>query len=81
MSEHIKPVKVTISDPETGAILEEKTISNDYIVVTAGRRYIKHVQVMGKTHTLSIAMDRALAGTDVPQPPQLTRDHAGGETT
>lgn len=51
------PVKVTVSDPETGAILEEKIVSNDYIIITNGRRYVKSVQTIGKTHMIAVAWD------------------------
>lgn len=52
------PVKVTISDPATGKVLEEKIVDNDYVIITAGRRYIKSVQVMGKTHMLAVAWNK-----------------------
>ena len=54
---HAKPVKVTISDPETGAVLEESILKDDYAIITAGRRYVKHIQIMGKTHMLAVALD------------------------
>lgn len=60
MSEQ-KPVKVTISDPETGAIMEEKIVANDYLVICTGRRYVKHLQVMGRTHMLAIAWQKDAA--------------------
>ena len=58
MSEHPKPIKVTISDPDTGAIIEEKIVANDYMIICAGNRYVKNVQVMGRTHMLAVAVDR-----------------------
>lgn len=54
--EHKGPVKVTISDPDTGKVLEEKVISNDYVLVTAGNRYLKSMQIMGRTHMLAVAV-------------------------
>jgi hypothetical protein len=51
-----KPIKVTISDPETGQILEEKFVANDYMIVCAGNRYLKSVQIMGRTHMLVVAV-------------------------
>ncbi len=57
MDDERKPVKVTVSDPETGAVLEEKTISNDYILIVAGNRYVKSIQKMGKTHMIAIAVE------------------------
>ena len=54
--EHTGPIKVTISDPDTGKVLEETVIRNDYLLVTAGNRYLKHIQIMGKTHMLAVAV-------------------------
>jgi hypothetical protein len=42
-----EPVKVTISNPLTGAVLEEKIVSNDYMLITAGTCFLKAVQVWG----------------------------------
>jgi hypothetical protein len=61
--EYEKPVRVTISDPETGAELESCIVKNDYVLITAGNRYLKHAQIMGKTHVVSIAV-RQPAQTD-----------------
>lgn len=52
-----KPVKVTVSDPETGEVLEERTVDNDYFLLCAGRRYVKNIQCMGRTHMIAIAYD------------------------
>lgn len=51
-----KPVKVTISDPDTGEVFEELIVGNDYLLVTVGNRYVKHIQVWGQTHTISVAV-------------------------
>lgn len=51
-------IKVTVTDPETGEVLQEKTIQNDYIVICAGNRYIKSHQLMGTTHMLAIAREK-----------------------
>lgn len=59
---HVGPVKVTVSDPETGKVLEEKVVANNYVIVTAGNRYVKHIQMMGKTHMVAIAVAK-----DAPQ--------------
>ena len=56
MADFPKSIKVTISDPNTGNTLEEKIISNDYVVVTAGNRYIKSINIMGKTHMIAVAV-------------------------
>lgn len=38
------PIKVTISDPETGAVLDEATVSDDYLVITAGDHRLAHTR-------------------------------------
>ena len=53
-----KPVKVTISDPESGDVLEERVVANDYCLITAGNRYVKSVQIMGKTHMIAVAVEK-----------------------
>lgn len=54
MSEHEKPVKVTVSDPETGTILQEKIIANDYCLITAGNVHVKSIQRMGQTDMIAV---------------------------
>ena len=51
-----KPVRVVVSDPETGAVLNDVVVSNDYCIITAGNRYVKSMQIMGRTHMLAIAV-------------------------
>lgn len=58
MSQYQKPIRVTISDPETGAVLKEKTVANDYVLITAGNRYVKSIQIMGRTHMVAIAVEK-----------------------
>lgn len=36
------PIKVTVTDPETGEVLGERTIENDYMVICAGRKFLAH---------------------------------------
>lgn len=62
MTKHIEearnttgPVRVTISDPETGNVFEEKIVSNDYVIICNGRRYVKSIQLVGKTHMIAVA--------------------------
>lgn len=45
-----------ISDPETGEVLAEQIVVNDYCIVCTGRRYVKSTQMMGQTHMLAIAV-------------------------
>lgn len=40
----MEPVKVTISDPAAGEVLEEHVIKNDFVVICAGNRYVDGVQ-------------------------------------
>jgi hypothetical protein len=51
-----RAIKVTVSDPATGEVLGEKVISNDYVLVCAGNRYLKNLHVMGRTHMLAVAV-------------------------
>lgn len=43
MSADTGPVKVTVTDPETGEVLAEQVVENDYVLVCAGNRYAAHV--------------------------------------
>lgn len=54
-----RPVKVTVSDSDTGEVLQEKVITNDYVLVTAGDRYVKSLQILGRTHMVAIAVAKA----------------------
>ena len=56
---NFNPIKVTISDAVTGEVLEEKTLANDYAIITAGSRYVKSIQIMGRTHMLAVAVDKS----------------------
>lgn len=62
MSEHHrwKSVQVTVSDPETGTVLEQRIVDNDYCLITTGNRYVKSLQIMGKpsraTHMIAVAI-------------------------
>lgn len=50
-----KPVKVTVSDPDTGEMLEEIVLTNDYTVVCAGSCEVTYTQVHANgTHMLTI---------------------------
>jgi hypothetical protein len=52
-------VKVTVSDPDTGEVLEERVVVNDYVLLTVGNRYLKSMQIMGRTHMLAVAVHDA----------------------
>lgn len=51
-------IKVTVTDPATGQVLQEKIITNDYVVICAGNRYVKNLQVMGSTHMIAVAKEK-----------------------
>lgn len=53
-----KPVKVTVSDPETGAVFEEKIVDNNYVIVCAGNRYIDGINITGSTHCIYIKREK-----------------------
>lgn len=58
MNDNNGPIKVTVADVSTGKVLEEYVINNDYVVITHGRRYVKSVQQMGRTHMLAVAWNK-----------------------
>lgn len=58
MIQNPKSVKVTVTDPESGEVLQERVVSNDYVLIVAGNRYLKSHQIMGSTHMLAVAVDR-----------------------
>jgi hypothetical protein len=33
-------------------------VANDYVLITTGNRYVKSVQVMGRTHMIAVAVER-----------------------
>lgn len=49
------PIKVTVSDPESGEVLESRVIVNDYLVLCAGDRYVSGVNAHGNgTHVVTV---------------------------
>ena len=38
-----EPIKVTVSDPDTGEVLAESVVENDYAVICAGNHYVDGV--------------------------------------
>jgi hypothetical protein len=65
---YTKPVKVTVSDPETGEELESRIVANDYCLITTGRRYVKSLQIMGRTHMIAVAYDKTPPAEQEPRP-------------
>ena len=48
-------VKVTVSDPDSGEVLGERVIRNDYMLVCAGTRYLANTQSHANgTHVLTV---------------------------
>ncbi len=41
--EYEGPVKVTVTRPDTGEVLEEKLLNNDFAILTHGDRYLAEV--------------------------------------
>lgn len=55
MSEDNKPVKVTVTDPDTGEVLGEVVVENDYVLICAGNRYLDSTQAhVNDTHVLTV---------------------------
>lgn len=49
------PVKVTVTDPDTGEVLGEQIVDDDYVVVCAGRCTLDQTFVhVNGTHQLTI---------------------------
>lgn len=51
----LKGLKVTVTDVETGTLVDERVILDDYFLLCHGTRYLKSSQVWGSTHQLNIA--------------------------
>lgn len=48
-------IKVTVSDPESGEVLGEQTIQDDYVIITAGSCYVAHTNAHANgTHVLTL---------------------------
>jgi hypothetical protein len=48
-------VKVTVSDPETGEVLGEQVIDNNYVLVVAGTCHLAHTNAHANgTHVLTV---------------------------
>lgn len=54
-----EPIKVTVSDPATGEVLGEQVISDDYIVICAGNRYVSGTQSYPAKGTAVITIKRS----------------------
>lgn len=72
MVDYKNRVLVKVCDPETGEVLEEKLLNDDYVVVCCGRRYLKSITTWGSTHQLNIAYDK---GNRVAEPNSDVNSH------
>lgn len=57
-TEYEGPVKVTVSRADTGETLREVTLSNDFVLICNGERYLKSSQMWGSTWQLNVAVQR-----------------------
>lgn len=49
------PIKVTVSDPNTGEVLGEQVIEDDYVLICAGRTHVASTQIYAiGTHVVTI---------------------------
>lgn len=48
-------IKVTVSDPDTGEVLGEQIVDDDYVLICAGRAALTHTQAHANgTHVLTV---------------------------
>lgn len=53
-----EPIKVTVTDPDTGEVLGERILDNNYMVICAGNRYVHHENLHANgTAVLTIKVD------------------------
>ena len=53
-----EPIKVTVTDPDSGEVLGEQLLDNDYLVICAGNRYLAHADAHANgTHVVTIKRD------------------------
>ena len=49
------PIKITVTDPESGEVLGEQLLTNDYAVICAGNRYVARTNAHANgTHVITI---------------------------
>lgn len=53
-----RPIKVTVSDPDTGEVLETQILDNDFLVLCAGAPYISGIQHYPRTGTQILTIKR-----------------------
>ena len=48
-------IKVTVSDPDSGEVLGEQIVDNDYVLICAGNRYVSNTDAHANgTHVVTI---------------------------
>ena len=53
-------IKVTVTDPETGEVLAEQVVDNDFVLVCAGNRYLANTTTHANgTAVLTVKVDPA----------------------
>lgn len=58
------PIKVTVTDPDTGEVLGERTLENDYVIICAGSRYLDGVQQYPAKGTTVLTVKTRRPGTE-----------------
>lgn len=59
------PIKVTVSDPDTGEVLGERVIEDDYVLICNGRSYLDGMQTYANgTHVLTVKKDPSVIDGD-----------------
>lgn len=53
--EYKGPVVVTVTRQDTGEVMKTLPLSNDYVLICNGDRYVKSLQVWGSTIQVNIA--------------------------
>lgn len=54
--EYVGPIVVTVTRPDTGEVLETRTVSNDFMLICNGNRYLKSTQMWGRTCQMNVAV-------------------------
>lgn len=52
--EHVKAVRVVVTDPETGETLDDYVVSNSWSLITAGAVQLKSMQIWGRNTQLNV---------------------------
>ena len=53
-----EPIKVTVTDPDTGEVLGEEIVKDNYLLICAGNRYLHHENLHANgTAVLTIKVD------------------------